>query len=93
MASYAGKLSPVVRFEEGQGLPYFQACVKEALRLFPAGMHMALNECTVVSPMSDGANENVVGCQLPRIALKSTHIDRVYIPRGVSATHAPQARV
>lgn len=42
MASSAGKLSPVVRFEEGLRLPYFQACVKEALRLFPAGTHITL---------------------------------------------------
>lgn len=36
-ASFGGKLSPSVQFTEGQNLPYFQAVIKEALRLFPAG--------------------------------------------------------
>jgi cytochrome P450 len=36
-ASSGGKLSPSVQFTEGQNLPYCQAVIKEALRLFPAG--------------------------------------------------------
>lgn len=36
-ASANGKLSPCTTFSEGQNLPYFQAIIKEALRLFPAG--------------------------------------------------------
>jgi len=36
-ANLGGNLSPSVQFTEGQNLPYFQAVIKEALRLFPAG--------------------------------------------------------
>lgn len=36
-ASAEGKLSDVPTFTEGTSLPYFQAVIKEALRVFPAG--------------------------------------------------------
>lgn len=48
-ATQAGKLSPIVTFEEAQALLYLQAVIKEALRLFPAGMHFTLRciKCTL----------------------------------------------
>lgn len=40
-ADNAGKLSKPIQFEETrQHLPYFVACIKEALRLFPAAPQM-----------------------------------------------------
>ncbi|KAF2234093.1 cytochrome P450 [Viridothelium virens] len=35
-AQNAGKLSPMVQYQEAQDLPYFQACLKEAMRIRPA---------------------------------------------------------
>jgi cytochrome P450 len=35
-AQTAGKLSPFIQFQESQDLPYFQACLKEAMRVRPA---------------------------------------------------------
>ncbi len=35
-AQEAGKLSVIVTYAEAQALPYFQACLKEAMRLRPA---------------------------------------------------------
>lgn len=32
----AGKLSPIVTFNESQDMPYLQACLKEAMRMHPA---------------------------------------------------------
>ncbi|EKG10859.1 Cytochrome P450 [Macrophomina phaseolina MS6] len=41
-ATRAGKLSPIVQFNEAQQLPYFQAALKEAMRVRPAvGLAMA----------------------------------------------------
>lgn len=37
-----GKLSELPKFAEGTSLPYFQAVIKEALRVFPAGMEPSL---------------------------------------------------
>jgi cytochrome P450 len=36
-ASATGTLSDFPKFAEGNALPYFQAVIKEALRVFPAG--------------------------------------------------------
>ena len=35
-AQEAGKLSEIVTYAEAQNLPYFQACLKEAMRVRPA---------------------------------------------------------
>jgi cytochrome P450 len=35
-AHRAGALSPMISYAEAQNLPYFQACLKEAMRLRPA---------------------------------------------------------
>lgn len=37
-AARAGMLSPIVTYQEAQQLPYFQLVIKEALRLYVAGM-------------------------------------------------------
>jgi cytochrome P450 len=65
-ASFGGKLSLFVQFTEGQNLPYFQAVIKEALRLFPAGefneystketlseYHKSASSCQGLSPMAE----------------------------------------
>lgn len=36
-AATEGRLSTIVKFEEGRALDYLQAVIKEALRLHPAG--------------------------------------------------------
>ncbi|KAI9711044.1 MAG: hypothetical protein M1820_002482 [Bogoriella megaspora] len=46
-AEKAAKLSPLVQFHEAQDLPYFQACLKEAMRLRPA---VGLNIERVIPP-------------------------------------------
>lgn len=46
-ATIAGQLSFMPQWNEVQGLPYFQACLKEAMRLRPA---VGLNITRVVPP-------------------------------------------
>ncbi|KAL9107920.1 MAG: hypothetical protein Q9227_007242 [Pyrenula ochraceoflavens] len=46
-AATSGSLSPQVQFAEAQALPYFQACLKEAMRLRPA---VGLNITRLVPP-------------------------------------------
>lgn len=46
-ATVAGKLSEMPQWSETQALPYFQACLKEAMRLRPA---VGLNICRLVPP-------------------------------------------
>lgn len=46
-ATASGKLSEMPQWSEVQALPYFQACLKEAMRLRPA---VGLNICRLVPP-------------------------------------------
>ena len=46
-ATAGGKLSDMPQWSEAQALPYFQACLKEAMRLRPA---VGLNICRLVPP-------------------------------------------
>lgn len=46
-ATAAGNLSEMPQWNEAQALPYFQACLKESMRLRPA---VGLNICRLVPP-------------------------------------------
>jgi cytochrome P450 len=54
-----GKISsPLIRLEEARALPYLQACIKEGLRIFPAGTGLLSKQ---VPPEGDTIN----GMHLP----------------------------
>lgn len=71
-ATASGKLSEMPQWSEVQALPYFQACLKEAMRLRPA---VGLNICRLVP--REGAE--VDGHKLPggtRVALNGWVLHR-----------------
>lgn len=55
-AAKLNKLSPVITFQEALELPYFQVVVKEALRLYPAGMCRANATCSCSLAFASSAN-------------------------------------
>lgn len=71
-ATASGTLSPFPRYNETQTLPYFQACLKEAMRLRPA---VGLNITRLVPPQ--GAE--IAGKRLPggtRVAVNAWVLHR-----------------
>lgn len=71
-ASAAGRLSGMPQWNEAQALPYFQACLKEAMRLRPA---VGLNITRMVPPEGASLDDQ----QLPggtRVALNGWVLHR-----------------